>query len=121
MADRRRNRAERRALTEQQFDGLSQDERDGFDPRIVDDELYYGYYSTPLAWVRPLEVLAENGMETVDSKRVLDFGLYSAVIKSAFAAAFKRVSMTSHGVKRSLKLMAQKSCMRGVPTRDAAA
>ena len=43
-------------------------------PLSVDDRLYYGNYSTPLAWVRPLKILADQGVVSVDSKRILDFG-----------------------------------------------
>lgn len=72
------NRAQRTALTQKQFRDLAEDQRSGFAPLEVDDKLYYGYYSTPLAWVRPLEILAENGVESVDSKTILDFGFGNA-------------------------------------------
>lgn len=68
------DRKQRKALTEKQFQILSETERSAFSPMPVNNQLYYGYYSTPLAWVRPLEVLAENGVESVDSKHILDFG-----------------------------------------------
>lgn len=68
------NRAQRKALTKEQFRDFTEDKQSEFVPMLVDNQLYYGYYSTPLAWVRPLEILAENGIESVDSKRILDFG-----------------------------------------------
>ncbi len=68
------NRMENKALTKKQYSDLSEAERSGFDSMLVDDNLYYGHYSTPLAWVRPFEIVAENGFESVDSKRILDFG-----------------------------------------------
>ncbi len=68
------NKMQRKALTKKQFRNLAESKRSGFVPMPVDDKLYYGYYSTPLAWVRPVELLAENGIESVDSKHILDFG-----------------------------------------------
>ena len=68
------HRERRKALTENQFRELDEAKRSGFVPMVIDDQRYYGHYSTPLAWVRPFEILAENGIASVDSKRVLDFG-----------------------------------------------
>lgn len=68
------NRAEGIAVTKEQFQDLTEAKQSEFAPMLVNDQLYYGYYSTPLAWVRPLEILAENGIESVDSKHILDFG-----------------------------------------------
>ncbi len=65
---------QRKALTKKQFRDLSEAKRSGFVPKLVDNEMYFGHYSTPLAWVRPFEILAENGIESVDSKQILDFG-----------------------------------------------
>ena len=68
------NRADRKALTENQFRKLGEADQGNFASLSVEDKLYYGYYSTPLAWIRPIEILARNGVDSVDSKRILDFG-----------------------------------------------
>lgn len=48
-------------------------------PVVMDEERYYfTKYGSPLAYVRALELAAQNGIESLAGKRVLDFG-YGAV------------------------------------------
>ncbi|MDX2219457.1 MAG: hypothetical protein SF172_10575 [Burkholderiales bacterium] len=48
-------------------------------PVPMDEERYYfTKYGSPLAYVRALELAAENGIESLSGKRVLDFG-YGAI------------------------------------------
>src|SRR5262245_61573195 len=43
--------------------------------RELDESFYYTTrYGSPLAYSRPLEILAQNGMKDVRGKRVADFG-----------------------------------------------
>lgn len=67
-------RADRAAMTPEQFEAAPESEREGFEPMTIDWRQYYGLFSTPLAWSRPLDVLASRGFDSVDGKRILDFG-----------------------------------------------
>jgi hypothetical protein len=49
--------------------------RAGGEPKVVDEEYYYTTrYGTPLAYARPLEILAGAGFTDVAGKRLVDFG-----------------------------------------------
>jgi SAM-dependent methyltransferase len=64
-----------RFLTEAQARLLSEEERRGLERKVYDEEFYYfTRYGTPLAYVRPLEVLARAGLAQVSGRRILDFG-----------------------------------------------
>jgi hypothetical protein len=67
-------RTDRAAMTPEQFEAASEAEREGFAPVTIDWPQYYGFFSTPLAWSRPLDVLAAHGFESADGARILDFG-----------------------------------------------
>ncbi|MFG0275451.1 MAG: hypothetical protein ACF8QF_10380 [Phycisphaerales bacterium] len=67
-------RADRAAMTPEQYEAASEAERDGFAEMTIDWRQYYGLMSTPLAWTRPLEVLAAHGFTSADDARILDFG-----------------------------------------------
>jgi SAM-dependent methyltransferase len=61
--------------TEAAANALGEEERKALVPLPVSERVYYyTKYGTPLAYVRPLEVLGENGLKDVRGKRVLDFG-----------------------------------------------
>ena len=68
------NKADRIAITTDQYDQLDESKRGPFKAKVCDDALYYGYFSTPLAWTRPLELLSEHGVDSIEGKRILDFG-----------------------------------------------
>src|SRR5262245_46407423 len=54
---------------------LSDEERSACREVTVDDKLYYfTKYGTPLADVRPLEILGQAGIENFKDKKILDFG-----------------------------------------------
>lgn len=67
-------RADRSAMTPAEFEAAPEDERTGYEPMTVDWRQYYGLYSSPLAWTRPLDVVAQTGFESADGKRIMDFG-----------------------------------------------
>jgi len=56
-------------------DRLSDDARGKLTERTIDERVYYNTkYGSPLAYVRPLDLLARAGMSDVRGKRILDFG-----------------------------------------------
>lgn len=56
-------------------DRLSDDLRKGLKAIAVDESLYYNTkYGSPLAYVRPLEVLGQAGVQRANGLRILDFG-----------------------------------------------
>jgi SAM-dependent methyltransferase len=58
-----------------QADRLSPELRTQLKPIAVDESLYYNTkYGSPLAYVRPLEVLGHAGVAGVEGMRILDFG-----------------------------------------------
>lgn len=67
-------RADRAAMTPEQYEAADEAEREGFAQVTTDWRQYYGFMSTPLAWSRPLDVLAAHGFESADGARILDFG-----------------------------------------------
>jgi hypothetical protein len=59
--------------TEAEVLALPEAERAALQRVEIGDEVYYGRYSTPLAYVRPLEILAAEGFEP-RGRRLVDFG-----------------------------------------------
>jgi len=56
-------------------DAMLADRRDALTTIEVTEELYYTTkYGTPLAYVRPLEILGHAGIKSVEGFRILDFG-----------------------------------------------
>lgn len=56
-------------------DALPAEDRAALSPVQISDTLYYNTkYGSPLAYVRPLDVLAEHGMGDVAGKKIVDFG-----------------------------------------------
>ncbi|MCK6483998.1 MAG: class I SAM-dependent methyltransferase [Phycisphaerae bacterium] len=54
---------------------LTESKRSALRPTELDERTYYNTkYGTPLAYARPLDVLAEHGLADVAGKRILDFG-----------------------------------------------
>jgi SAM-dependent methyltransferase len=54
---------------------LDADARAKLRPVNLTEQLYYfTLYGTPLAYVRPLEILGQNGVAAAEGKRLLDFG-----------------------------------------------
>jgi SAM-dependent methyltransferase len=62
-------------LTEKQFEALNEGDREGFTPFPVSDTFfYYTRYGTPLAYFRALDVAGQNGLDSLRSRKILDFG-----------------------------------------------
>ncbi len=58
-----------------QVDRLDDDRRKQLKPVALDESFYYNTkYGSPLAYVRPLDLLGQAGMTEVAGKRILDFG-----------------------------------------------
>ena len=73
-----RNRASRDALTEAEAIALPDSIRAGYERLELDETFYYfTRYGSPLAFVRPLDLLGEVGLDTVDGARIADFGFGS--------------------------------------------
>ncbi|MCI0362707.1 MAG: class I SAM-dependent methyltransferase [Phycisphaerales bacterium] len=69
------DRATRTWYTAEVAAKLPEEERAKLREVPVTDQLYYQtFYGTPLAYVRPIELLGLNGIESLDGKRILDFG-----------------------------------------------
>lgn len=66
-------------LSGAEYEKLPAEQRQLMRPVVMDEERYYfTKYGSPLAYVRALELAAENGIESLTGKRVLDFG-YGAI------------------------------------------
>ncbi len=63
------------AVTHADYGKLPMEERKKLRSRPIDDHFYYyTRYGTPLAYVRPLDLLSKAGLGDLAGKRVLDFG-----------------------------------------------
>jgi len=70
-----RDSARTRAWTEAEANALPDTLRARLVRRDLDETFYYTTrYGSPLAYMRPLEILSEHGVTSVDGKRILDFG-----------------------------------------------
>lgn len=71
-----RDRAKGRAFTQEEFDKLPEAERAGVEKREYDDNFYYYTgYGSPLAYSRPLDLLAGvTGWSSVRGLTIVDFG-----------------------------------------------
>lgn len=72
------NRAARAYLTPDQYHALAEAERAGYESRMVTEhEYYYTKYGSPMAYIRPVELICEHlggGWDPLKDRRVLDFG-----------------------------------------------
>lgn len=67
--------ANRRALTEDEAAALDDDALEGFQKREYGESFYYNTaYGSPIAYGRALDLVGQQGMTSVDGKRILDFG-----------------------------------------------
>lgn len=70
-----RSRERRVAYTAEQYEGLAEAERADLTSREFSPAFYYNTaYGSPLVYARVLDVAAAHGFQTLDGKRVLDFG-----------------------------------------------
>jgi SAM-dependent methyltransferase len=67
--------AARRYLTDREARDLGAEARDKLKKVPVDEDLYYNTrYGSPMAYVRPLELLGKAGLEGFSGRKILDFG-----------------------------------------------
>ena len=72
------NKETRSALSETAAKGMSPEALAGFAPRDIDERFYYfTRYGTPVAFVRPVEILGQAGVKSPDGLKVVDFGFGS--------------------------------------------
>ena len=64
----------RSALTRAQYDKLPEAEREQYEETRIGESHYYRLYSTPVAYLRAMDIVAQAGLKSVDGKRVADFG-----------------------------------------------
>jgi len=65
----------KRYYSEARANSLPRAERAKLKPVAADEQLYYTTkYGTPLAYARPLEILAKSGFNDAAGKRILDYG-----------------------------------------------
>jgi SAM-dependent methyltransferase len=70
-----RDAAKTTYYSQAQADRLGEDQRKKLTPISLDESFYYNTKDgSPLAYVRPLELLGQAGMGDVAGKRILDFG-----------------------------------------------
>lgn len=67
-------RADARAITPEAFEALPEEERAAFKAMEVSETYYYSLYSTPIAYLRAIDLAAGAGLTGVDGKRLADFG-----------------------------------------------
>ena len=66
------------ALTEAQAASMTPEQLAGYERRELDETFFYSTrYGTPVAFVRPLEILGQAGVTSVDGLKLLDFGFGS--------------------------------------------
>lgn len=76
------------ALTEAQAATITAEQLAGYERRELDETFFYSTrYGTPVAFVRPLEILGQAGVKSVDGLKLLDFGFGSIGQLRALAAA----------------------------------
>jgi hypothetical protein len=63
------------AYTDRQAQELDTDALAALERKELDEEYYYfTRYGTPLAYARPLDLLAEHGVDGIEGRRIFDFG-----------------------------------------------
>jgi hypothetical protein len=72
------NRDTRTALSDAEATKMTADQLTGFAPRNIDEQYYYfTRYGTPVAFVRPVEILGKTGVKGPDGLKLVDFGFGS--------------------------------------------
>jgi hypothetical protein len=70
-----RDKQSRKYLDQRERDALPADSRNELEEKpLTEHDYYYTKYGTPLAYVRPLELLARSGFKTAADRRILDYG-----------------------------------------------
>ena len=87
------NRGTRDAMTEAAAAGRDSTVLQGYERTEISEQFfYYTRYGTPLAFVRPLEILGQAGLDALDGKRIADFGFGSIGHLRAMASAGAEVT-----------------------------
>ena len=69
------NKEARDAMTVAQFQALAEAQRAGYEETEIPEQFfYYTRYGTPVAFVRPLEILGHAGVKSADGLKIVDFG-----------------------------------------------
>jgi SAM-dependent methyltransferase len=72
------NKETRSALSEADAKKLTEEQLKGYAKRDIDDAFYYfTRYGTPVAFVRPVELLGQAGVKSADGLKLVDFGFGS--------------------------------------------
>ena len=91
-----RDKARTSAYTEAEAAALPEAERAALDKRDYDGRFYYYTgYGSPLVYARPLDILANAGLDNVEGKKILDFG-YGTIGHLRLLAA---LGAEAHGVE----------------------
>jgi hypothetical protein len=98
------NKETRAALSDAEASKMTEEQRKGFQKRDVDDQFYYfTRYGTPVAFVRPMEIIGESGVSSPYGLKLLDFGFGS--IGQLRALALMGAHVTGVEVDPLLQLM----------------
>jgi hypothetical protein len=82
------DKAKGHALTQEQAAAMTPEQLEGHEETEIDEAYYYTTrYGTPVAFVRPLEILGQAGVKTADGLKLLDFGFGSIGQLRALASA----------------------------------
>jgi hypothetical protein len=92
------NRESRSAITPEEADGMTESERIDYERRELDEEFYYyTMYGSPLAFVRPLDLMGRAGLDSLQGARIVDFGFGSVGQLRLMAAN----GASAHGIEVS--------------------
>ena len=98
------NKETREAIPAADAAKLTEEQLKGYGKRDIDDRFYYyTRYGTPVAFVRPVEILGKAGVKTADGLKLVDFGFGS--IGQLKALAGSGADVTGIEVDPVLKLM----------------
>ncbi len=98
-----RNREKRTAYTPSQYDALPESEREELTSRDFPPSFFYNTaYGSPLVYARVLDVAALHGVDSLEGKRVLDFG-YGSIGQLRLMAL---MGAEAHGVDIEMALAA---------------
>jgi hypothetical protein len=87
------DKAKSLALNEAQAASLTPEQLAGYERRELDETYFYTtHYGTPVAFVRPLEILGQAGVKSFDGLKLVDFGFGSIGQLRALASAGAEVT-----------------------------
>jgi hypothetical protein len=86
------DRKKRSAIAPEAHAALSDSDRAGYLETEVTEDWYYRLYSTPLAYLRPIDHAAKAGLTKLDGARIADFGFGNLGQVRALASLGARVT-----------------------------